>query len=321
MTTTIAIESTNFPGRFVRHANFLGELTGVTTELDRRDATFELAAGLADNKLVSFGSQNFPGHVLRHEGFRIKLHNRTGANDNQQIRDDATFVLTPGLSDPTAVSFRSLNFPDRFLRHRDFHLFVEPVDDEPTHRDATFRIVPGFLPLFTFDASISAQDRDTLIARHRAAVASIASCNRISGDEKLQLLRKYQTSISHGTTTAAGVNASATVGGSHIDVNFGVLFPQGNDEIAQTLIHEMMHCAGFTHPQRRDPPAGSSCSDPPPRVFDCPNDGGQYYGTPPLRAEFCIAGAQSDVEARLSEKSSGERCVIGEDGVATIHTP
>ncbi|MFI8962833.1 AbfB domain-containing protein [Streptomyces sp. NPDC053493] len=320
MTTTIAIESTNLPGLFVRHADFLGELSGVGNDLDRRDATFELAEGLADSALVSLRSQNLPGHVLRHEGFRIKLNDHTGGNDSQQIREDATFVLTPGLDDPTAVSFRSLNFPDRFLRHRDFHLFVEPADSDLARRDATFRIVPGFLPQFTFDGTISAQNRDRLVDRHRAAVASIAGCSRISGDEKLRLLRKYQTSISHGTTTAAGVNASAHVGGSHIDVNFGVLFPQGNDEIAQTLIHEMTHCAGFTHPERRDPPAGSSCSDPPPRAFDCPNDGGQYYGTPPLRAEFCIAGAQSDLEARLTEKTSAERCVIDADGLATVHT-
>lgn len=27
---------------------------------------------------------------------------------------------------------------------------------------------------------------------------------------------------------------------------------------------------------------------------DVPHDGGRYYGTPPLRAELCIAGQQSD---------------------------
>lgn len=81
----------------------------------------------------------------------------------------------------------------------------------------------------------------------------------------------------------------------------------------------MMHCAGFTHPTRRDPPAGSSCAAPNPAVFDCPGDNGVYYGTAPLRAEFCIAGDQSDVSSRLKDKAAIESCVIDENGVAALH--
>lgn len=80
----------------------------------------------------------------------------------------------------------------------------------------------------------------------------------------------------------------------------------------------MMHCAGFTHPDRRDPPPGRDCSAPDPYVFDCPNDNGVYYGTPPLRAEFCIAGDQSDVQSRLSAKAENESCSIDAEGVATL---
>jgi hypothetical protein len=104
-------------------------------------------------------------------------------------------------------------------------------------------------------------------------------------------------------------------------VNFTVLFPQGDEEISQTLIHEMMHCAGFSHPDRRDPPPGRSCAAPDPTLFDCPDDNGVYYGTAPLRAEFCIAGDQSDAAtARLQRKAETQRCVIDTDGVATIRT-
>ena len=35
-------------------------------------------------------------------------------------------------------SLRSFNFRDRFLRHRDFHLFVEPEDSSNLAPDATF---------------------------------------------------------------------------------------------------------------------------------------------------------------------------------------
>jgi hypothetical protein len=117
-----------------------------------------------------------------------------------------------------------------------------------------------------------------------------------------------------------GVNASATIGGAVVNVNFNVLFPQGDQEISQTLLHEMMHCAGFTHPTRVDPGPGQNCAQPPPRTFDCPNDNGLYYGTAPLRAEFCIAGVQTDVQLRLEQKSATESCVIDEDGLATLFT-
>lgn len=308
----IALQSINFPDRFVRHANFLGELTPVVNQLDRSDATFSIVAASSDSRLVSFRSHNFGGHVLRHRDFRVRL------DDVVTPAEDATFIMTPGLADETATSFRSANFPDRFLRHRDFHLFLEPISNELDRADATFRIVPGFLPDFTFDGGISAPNRDKLIERHRVALASIAPCGRLSGDEKVALHEAYRRTIHHTTLNQAGVNASATVNGSTVNVNFGVLFPQGDEEISQTLIHEMMHCAGFKHPKRRDAPAGKSCADPAPRTFDCPNDDGQYYGTPPLRSEFCIAGDQSDVEARLERKTLEESCVIDDDGVATM---
>ena len=137
---------------------------------------------------------------------------------------------------------------------------------------------------FTFDDNITAQQRTTLLERHRFAFSRIQSCGSLSTNEKNALIQTYRRRIDHGITTE-NVNGSATVGGSQILINFGNLFPDGNNEIAQTLIHEMMHCAGFEHPDRRDPP------DPNP---DVPGDNGPYFGSPPLQAELCIAGQQSD---------------------------
>ncbi|MDQ3924359.1 MAG: hypothetical protein M3309_10625 [Actinomycetota bacterium] len=190
------------------------------------------------------------------------------------------------------------------------------------------RVVNGFdsrsfftLSHFTFAGDISAENRDRLIDRHRFALSRISGCNNLSAEEKESLNEAYRRAIHHTTLNEAGVNASAQVGGSQLNVNFGVLFPQGDEEISQTLIHEMMHCAGFTHPDRRDPPPGSSCAAPNPAVFDCPNDNGQYFGTPPLRAEFCIAGDQSVMLRRLEHKAADEKCHISDDGIATIHKP
>jgi hypothetical protein len=89
--------------------------------------------------------------------------------------------------------------------------------------------------------------------------------------------------MNHRVSTDAAINASFFQG--QIWVNFANLFPLGDNEIAQTLLHEMMHRAGYGHPDRIDPPAPDA---------DVPYDDGKYYGTAPLRSELCIAGQQSD---------------------------
>jgi hypothetical protein len=154
----ISLQSLNFPDRFIRHQNFLGELTPIQSELDRQDATFALPDSAAPGDAVQIHSVNFTSHVLRHEGFRIKLHEfnppltpppplgRPETPEERRLREDSTFVLVAGLADATAVSFRSFNFPDRFIRHRDFHLQVEPVNDDLSRHDATFRVVAPFVP-------------------------------------------------------------------------------------------------------------------------------------------------------------------------------
>jgi Hemopexin len=153
------------------------------------------------------------------------------------------------------------------------------------------RYWPGLLQ-FTYDLGITDAQVSTLSERHLLARSRIQLCGNLNNTEKVDLANAYQRNIPHFASTKLDINAETD--GTTIWVNFGNLFPQGNDEIAQSLIHEMMHIAGYSHPKRRDPPAGMSCSAPNPAIFDCPGDNGLYYGTAPLRAEICIAGNQSD---------------------------
>jgi hypothetical protein len=136
----VTLESYNFPGRYVRHRNFLGELTGVASPLDRADGTFRITPGLASGTCISFESTNFPGYYLRHQGFRIKL--QPFANDDL-YKQDATFCIRPALQrgarDPW-MSFESYNYPGHYLRHRDFHLYLERSGG-PFRADATFKFV------------------------------------------------------------------------------------------------------------------------------------------------------------------------------------
>jgi hypothetical protein len=134
--TIVRLQSLNYPGLFIRHRNFLGELTRIATDLDRKDASFRLVPGLADRNLVSFESVNYPGYYLRHQGFRIKLMRGPG---DDLFRKDATFRRVPGLANGSMVSFESLNYPGYYIRHRDFHLYLERGNTELFRKDATFR--------------------------------------------------------------------------------------------------------------------------------------------------------------------------------------
>lgn len=136
----VSIESYNIRGMYIRHRNYLGELTSVSSGLDRADATFRLVPGLANAGCVSFESSNFPGYFLRHQFYRLKLNPSENAD---LYRRDATFcikpALQPGVGSPW-VSFESYNFPGSYIRHRDYHLYIESSGG-PFREDATFRYV------------------------------------------------------------------------------------------------------------------------------------------------------------------------------------
>ena len=138
---TASFQSVNYPGQFLRHQNFLGELTPLSSELDRKDATFVLRPGLSGTPgAVSFESVNYPGQFLRHQNFRLKLN----ADDGTPLfRQDASFWPRSALAGQGTVSYESVNFPGFFIRHRDFHLWVEQNDGSALFSlDASFRQTP-----------------------------------------------------------------------------------------------------------------------------------------------------------------------------------
>jgi hypothetical protein len=132
------------PNHYMRHAGFLGRIGRPKTDLDARDANFRVVPGLADENCVSFEATNVRDHYLKHAFWRIVLAKRL---DEQKFREDATFCIVWGLHRTTrsgvdSMSFRSFNFPDRYIRHRDFELWLDPVENSPLYRDdATFFMV------------------------------------------------------------------------------------------------------------------------------------------------------------------------------------
>ncbi|KAK5686690.1 hypothetical protein LTS10_002813 [Elasticomyces elasticus] len=129
---------------------------------------------------------------------------------------------------------------------------------------------------FTFDQGISVDQAHTIWERHTWAYYRAGKCTHLAQEEKDKVRSIYERdTIHHGIENTPGVHASAAVGGRFVNVNFKVLFPKGDNEIAMSLLHEMMHCAGYEH---RFPK-----SDP------------RYFQTVPLKAERCIAGFASDI--------------------------
>jgi hypothetical protein len=121
-----SLESFNYPGHFARHANYLGELTTVASQLDRDDATWLIVGGLAGSG-VSLRSKNYPSYYLRHSGFRLRISQSDGS---RLFREDATFHLRRGNASGGSawVSFESYNYPGRYIRHANYHLWLHPVD-------------------------------------------------------------------------------------------------------------------------------------------------------------------------------------------------
>ncbi len=157
---SMSIQSYNYQSMFVRHQNFMGVLTKIETELDRVDATFsshrsDRNPGVGEG--IAFRASNFPMFLLRHQDFVLKLQQELLDIDPERppfyltaeselFWADSAFLVVPGLADATWVSFRSVNFPDHYLRHRDFTLRLERALDDMSRQDSTFRIVDGFNP-------------------------------------------------------------------------------------------------------------------------------------------------------------------------------
>ena len=140
-------EAINPRGFFIRHRNSLGELTRLNEGPIKDFAFFLELRDPVRRDLVSFSSTNFLGKYLRHSNFRIRLDDLPPPTGDHAtlflFLQDSTFSMVRGLADPNGVSFRSMNLPDHFLRHRDFHLFVEPRSSPNLASDATFLMKPA----------------------------------------------------------------------------------------------------------------------------------------------------------------------------------
>jgi hypothetical protein len=131
---------------FVMHHNFTGRADALRSRQDARDTRVEIVQGLADPKCVSLRAVSPPDHYYKQAYFRIVLAKRL---DEPRFREDATFCIESGLekarlAELEAISMRSYNYPDRFIRHRHGELWLDRRANTTDFRtSATFFIVPA----------------------------------------------------------------------------------------------------------------------------------------------------------------------------------
>jgi hypothetical protein len=133
----------NFPDQFLRHQNNEAELNTFDPNAadDFRFEVLEEPNNIVRFRAVGPNSKKF----LRHKNFRLLLEAPPSDKNAlaQFIKDSTFFVESPkgGSALENNHSFRAIVRPSegtRFIRHIDFHVFIDEVNDEQAKKDATW---------------------------------------------------------------------------------------------------------------------------------------------------------------------------------------
>jgi hypothetical protein len=130
-----ALQAINYPNRYW---HVRGDGLGYLDTVAPGTATFEVVPGLADSECYSFSLSD--GRYLRHWSFRLRAATDDGSSTFEK---DATFCPRPAQRDGS-VMLESSNYPGRFIRHRDYQLWLDPFQRTDLYRaDSSFRMVNG----------------------------------------------------------------------------------------------------------------------------------------------------------------------------------
>lgn len=154
-----ALESYNSPGAFIRHYNeavYLARQGGPnpwdTATSFTQDTTWAATiplwrsgADLPRDQAQSFRvtTPGFTDRYLRHRDSLARTDVITATSDTVS-KADATFVVRPGLADPSCYSLESQNYRGSYLRHSSFRVRLATNENTDLfRRDATFCAQPG----------------------------------------------------------------------------------------------------------------------------------------------------------------------------------
>ena len=120
-----SLESADRPGQYLTYVDdyaTLSQVSAVSAVQARRQASFTVVHGLADQRCVTFRAAD--GRYLRHNYLRLRLSSDDGS---ALFRRDATFCPRPGTV-AGSVTLWASNYPALALRHRDGGIWLDAGD-------------------------------------------------------------------------------------------------------------------------------------------------------------------------------------------------
>jgi hypothetical protein len=115
---------------------------------DRNNKVIKLISDVNSALGTPTGAPNFDDKVGVPQELRFTREELIQAESGRPVSkslvfngDGGSYTLT--FEARSVVSFKSFNFPDRFIRHKNSLGFIEPINNELDRKDATFRLIPG----------------------------------------------------------------------------------------------------------------------------------------------------------------------------------
>jgi hypothetical protein len=98
----------------------LSQISLGSAPLDKEDATWIVRRGLANKSCLSLESKSHRREYLRNINFKLFLE---PYDDSAKFAADITFCPVPGMNGQ-GISLRSLNYPNKYIRHYYFRGFI-----------------------------------------------------------------------------------------------------------------------------------------------------------------------------------------------------
>lgn len=120
-------------------------------------------------EITTWTSNNISGHIIRHRNSRGRIDQNVTPEEAGQWR------MVPGLAG-RGVSFQSVNFPNRYLRHRNSQVWLDPYQESNLYKaDASFIEVPGLAD--ASQTSFQSVNFPNRYLRHRGFLLYVESVN------------------------------------------------------------------------------------------------------------------------------------------------
>jgi len=183
--------STTFPNRW-------GDAE--TLEFKAEDGIMEIPmASLVPGQKISLQTATSWDRYLRHAGFAFWVAGFNPKSPDQGVMNDGTFLLSPANNGKSGyVSLQSVNFPNYFMRHAGFRLYLHARGGDQVYKDdSSFKIMPALNGDPTMISLQSSNFPDRYLSTHPddPGAAWITTVNQGSNWDKQRVSWKVKTPL------------------------------------------------------------------------------------------------------------------------------